>query len=221
VGSFGVVFTYMFTNESASSPTILRFLATGEIDTSPPPNDSPLWNTTDASRIFAPALAHSGLEALKFWEIIGRRFSIIYWICLADFGQVSAVNNEYADVSKSDLPGPFSYPATNNIFVNQSLYQNYLEYLQSDQFPFNWAGENQFANLTKTLDEPLQPSDEMFLQSYSCQHLQVKTAISFVIAVISADYPFLIVGHLLVVWIASKLEKRQRDSKKRFAFSRY
>ena len=92
----------------------------------------------------------------------------MYWLYLADLGQVSAINNDYANVSQSAAPVSIVYPATNNIFINQSLYQNYLKYMQIGQFPFNWPGENPFAHFSKTLNQPLQPIDIMILQSYSC-----------------------------------------------------
>ena len=192
---------------------MLRFLVTGEMDISPPPNNWEIWNTTNASRILAPAMAYSGLGGQKFYEIIGRTVSIMYWLYLADFGQVSAINNQYADVSDSDLPAPRVYPATNNIFVNLSLYQNYLKYIKSGQYPFNLEGENPFAHFSETLDQPFQLSDTMFLQSYSCQQLKLKTAISFLIAIVSSDFPFLVLAYSLVIWVASKLEKRKGYSR--------
>ncbi len=220
-GSFNLQFTYVLGNQSTSNSTYstwLRFLATGEMDTSSPFNSV---NNTNTSRILAPAMAHSGLTAPEFWELIGRFFSILYWLYLADLGQVSAINNDYADVFQSYAPASIVYSATNNIFVNQSLYQNYLKYMQIGQFPFNWAGENPFAHFSETLEQPLQPTPTMFLQSYSCQQLQLKSPISLFIFVIISDYPFLVGGYSLFIWVASQLEKRQRDSKTQFSFSRY
>ena len=223
MGSFGLIFTYLLANDTrnATNPTILRFLATGEMDDSPPPNSDGMWNITDASRILAPAMAYSGRNGPEFWEMIGRTFSILYWLYLADLGQVSAINNLYADVSQSSVPTPINPPATSNIFVNQSLYQNYLNYLQSGQFPFNWTGENPFANFSETLDQPLEPIDTTFLQSYTCQRLQLKTAISLLISIITSDYPFLVLEYTLVLLLASKLEKRRRESKTNLSFSSY
>jgi hypothetical protein len=218
--SFGLIFTYVLSNNSTSNaaqptPTILRFLATGEMDTSTPPNRKEIWDITNASRILAPAMKVSGLDGLKFWELIGRTFSMFYWLYLADFGQVSAIANRFSDVSRSDGQGSIVYPATNNIFVNQSLYQNYFEYIQGGQFPFNSKPLN---HLNESPVPPLQSMPVTFLQSYSCQRLELKSAISLLISIITADYPFLVLGYTLSMWVASKLEKRRRDSKTRFSF---
>jgi hypothetical protein len=103
-----------------------------------------------------------------------------------------------------------TYGDTYNIFMNETLYSNYLEYFSSSS---NYS--DYFLNLNAQLKSsftPLQPVETTFLQSYSCQQRQLKSGVSLLLALITADYPFIVGGFTLVIWLAATFwHQRQKD----------
>ena len=128
------------------------------------------------------------------WEYIGRYFYIHLWLQLSDLGQISFT----ADPANDTL---YAFSEADNIFVNQSLYENYLEWIG-----FNGSDFPPMAvNLTFT---PFLPVD---IESYICQQRQLKSAINLLISVIAADYPFIVGGYALIALVAGALQRRQNE----------
>jgi len=124
-----------------------------------------------------------------------------YWLQLADLGQISATDPN-VNTSDPDPNGPYS--PIHNVFVNESLYDNFVDYLNSIVINLQWN--------TSTFT-PLQPRNITFLQSYACQQRQLKSRVNLLISVLVADYAFIVGGYSLVVWIAGALQKRQKYGK--------
>lgn len=67
-------------------------------------------------------LALFGLNTNQnWWENVGRLFFILYWLHLSDLGQIS----------QSSIINDTPPSASSNIFVNESLYDNYITYIQT------------------------------------------------------------------------------------------
>ena len=135
-------------------------------------------------------------------EFVGRTIYVLYWLYLADLGQTAEMCNLTAT---HDIVNPA------NIFVNETLYRNYLVYYSNPStirfVPFTAEQE---ARLNSSF-RPFQPDDTTFLQTYSCQQRQSKSGLSLFLALIIADYPFIVGGFSLVIWLAATFwQKRQK-----------
>lgn len=133
------------------------------------------------------------------WEYIGRYFYMLFWLHVTDLGQIgpTPTDNTTYDFSEAE-----------NIFVNPTLYQNYLEFVlepypTSDRVKWN-----------SKLDpfSAMQPNGRTgFFQSYTCQQRQLKSPVNLIIYVITADYAFLVGGFSLIVFVAGLIQKRRKD----------
>src|ERR1700733_3452844 len=102
------------------APILVNFNSIGQLQQDP----------TELDAILAPLFMESNnFTSDEFWEYIGRTSFLLYWLLLADLGQISAVQTPTLD------------PTSSNIFVNETLYQNYLAYFEtqaaSDQLQVN------------------------------------------------------------------------------------
>lgn len=104
---------------------------------------------------------------------------------------------QISEVGQTDL--------TYNVFVNETLYHNYVEYFSNvSRLPKGFATSS---------FTPLQPIDTMVLQSYSCLQRQLKGGVSLLLALITADYPFIVGGLSLVLWVSAVFwQKRKKDA---------
>jgi len=125
------------------------------------------------------------------WEYIGRYVYLYFWLHVIDLGQISP--------TPTSDPTTYNFSASENIFANGALYQNYLN----------------FWNLNSTLDDyhPLNAVDTRFMQSYACQQRQLKPGLNLIISVIAADYAFLVGGYSLIIFVAGIIQKRSPSRK--------
>jgi hypothetical protein len=131
-------------------------------------------------------------------ELTLRLFYVLNWLYLADLGQIT----NYYEYS-------YIYGDMGNVFVNESLYLDYLGYFHTYPdaiWPYNASVEE-----LKSSFSPLQPVDTMIVQNYACQQRQLKGGVSLLTSVIIADYPFIVGGFTLVIWMASAFQKRQKE----------
>jgi hypothetical protein len=155
-------------------------------------------------------------QQFDFWRIINWLFVSIYWTILADLGQAAPTIYFPTPQGPYNFSSATDYPTTNNIFVNTTLYDIYASYLENTILPLlNSPGQ---AIPPVTTGTPITLPTMTFIQSYSCTRRQLKKGISFLIAVVVADYALIIGGYSLAILIAGTIQKyRRRDGK--FSFS--
>lgn len=183
------------TNTFAGSATVY-FNSIGQLvepQESSSDSDMSMQNLSD---ILAPEIQLVQYNSSEFWTYLRRSFVLLYWLLLADLGQISAVS----------FPGtPYLTsvdPSAGNIFVNATLYQDNLAYFSKTPY-FSY---NELSNLLPLPEfTPLQPVDTVFLQSYSCEQRRLKTGISLLISVVVADYALIVGGYSLVMFIAGMI----------------
>jgi hypothetical protein len=152
----------------------------------------------------------SGISFEEWYEVIGRTFYVLYWLYLADLGQVTTLITD----PSWNLTHPSLHNDTYNVFADEALYQNYLEFYSSppdSSVPYLSPTNRISGDTVNSSFSPLQPIDTMFLQSYSCQQRQLKSGVSLVLALIVADYPFIVGGFSLVIWVATFWQKRPNN----------
>ena len=182
--------------------TYITFLRNGSID----------WTQTAASdfdyanTLLAPAISSLPLQAgvkFDFWELTNWLFVSYYWIALADLGQISPV-------TVTNYPVQTLLPSTNNIFINQTIFDIYASYLRNTVAPLlnisahGWTPQD-FDPLNST--NRLQAIDMEFIRSYQCLERHLKAPISFVISLIVADHVLIMLPYSLIIWVAAAMQK--------------
>jgi len=199
----------------AQYPIPLVFLPTGELDLS-------LTNASDlqlANNILSPtvALLNKFQPTLDIWKLLNWIFVSFYWTILADFGQVAPTTFYYlSDVSETgsvsivNLTAPTVYPPTNNIFVNESLFEIYESYLRNELLlalaPSLFVPP--FAPLNST--NRLEPKDVEFVQNYSCWKRAWKSFwLDAVVSVLVAQYSLFFGTFSFFLLVAAWFHRRQ------------
>jgi len=192
----------------------IAFLPTGQVDmTLTSPSDLAAANQLLAPTIqlvnqFATA---SNLQDFDFWVLISWIFVSHYWITLLDFGQLAPSTFTYNETTGAiESYAPIRYPSTNNIFVNQTLFEIYSAYLHNVIIPLFEYGDvfpSEFSQLSDT--NQLTGRNLSLEILYSCTDLQLKTPGDLVISVLVADWAFISTFYALILLGGGWLEKNK------------
>jgi hypothetical protein len=187
-------------NALTENVTYLNFFANGSVDTT----RTSLIDLNNIESLFLPAvtkLASQTTQTYDFWTLINWLYVSYYWTVLFDLGQdVPTINNT-----------PFS--PTNNIFINQTLFDIYASYMRGTIYPI--------LNATSPLDpipefqslgngNYLKAEARHFIQGYNCLERRIKAPMSLIIAVIVADYALIMSAYKAVIMFARFIETRKR-----------
>jgi hypothetical protein len=144
------------------------------------------------------------LLRLFIWMFVSQ-----FWITLYDVGQIVPVNS---------LNGK-SLPSTNNIFINDTLFQIHSSYLINNVIPAfstylptnltNFTNPPKFLPLNET--NRLQPVDTSLFINYSCSERRIKGLFSVLISVFTADYAVIVSAYGAFMFIASAIQKRRDE----------
>jgi hypothetical protein len=194
-GSWVLQVTYE--NQTAVEYTALQigFLPNGQIDPRTPASD-----LNDANRILAPVNASIAAGALRanitidFWELINWMFVSQYWTGLLDFGQIE--------------------PVESNIFINETLFTQYRDYLHSTILPLLDLGLPSFNPLSST--NQLTANDTTLEVLYFCSDKSLKDATGLVISLIVADWAMIATAYALIrlLWKVRRM-RQQMDHQER------
>jgi hypothetical protein len=194
----------------------VSFLPNGSVDTTATSDQSFVVEVLLGAQEALLARTNVTVDILKFVNWI---FVSIYWTMLFDLGQTSPKIYQYG--GDPTLPDdPISFPTTNNIFINPSLFEIYYSYLNNTVLPI-LAGTN---NLTAAdidipwFDSPsalnhLNDSTTTFIRDFSCKARQFKKPLEALVQVILADYALIHFPLGIAVWFAVAIQKgvRRRD----------
>lgn len=159
------------------------------------------------NKLLAPTMAYLQVTPLQFWEVVNWLFVTFYWTILADLGQAVPttypidLNGEYV------FSSPSTYLPTNNIFINETLYQIYSSFLHP-------TGD--VPSLNRTIGAGL--PNMTFIKSYSCTQRQLKSPINFIISVAVANYALIMGGYSFAILIAGSIQKHRRKDGKLLLF---
>lgn len=193
-GSWFLDLQLTFRNESTPRSNPIYFLPTMGVDSA---------QTTDFATInqfFSPTIQALNKESatlagiqVNIWELLNWVFVTQYWSLLYDVGQVNPTL--YQKIG--ELPVTFilnEYTDTNNIFVNNTLFEIYGDYFKTTILPllnvsFGDGSTIDFQPLNST--NHLEPANVVYDLAYWCTQTELKTPLSLVISLIVADYTFL------------------------------
>jgi hypothetical protein len=153
----------------------------------------------------------SGDSSFDIWKLFNWMIVVVHWSLLANLGQIAPTAY---DTTIPNDPQPVPFPPTNNIFINQSLFEIYSGYSNSTLEPL-------FAEIGFTPPPPvllddqnrLMPVETTLLRSYTCTQRQPKGPISLIISVISADYALIVGAYTITLYIAGRIQKRKDAGK--------
>jgi hypothetical protein len=190
------------------------FLPTGEIDVTRTKASDYLL----ANNILRPTitLLQAAVGAnFDIWKLLNWLFISFYWTILADLGQVAPTTYDLAGFIEGSPVGvantsqpQTSFPATNNIFVNETLFNIYQSYLRDTLLPL-YPGFSVPSFNSPSSRNQLQPVETAFIRSYSCLERQWKGVLSAIISVIVADYALFFGPYHFYMWLAGWLRKRR------------
>ena len=194
----------------AAQPIPISFLPTGEIDRVHTLNNN-LNNVTETLAPTAKLLAGIiGTDNDALLKLFNWLFVSYYWVFLADFGQAAPsvyaqYDTNYASIAK--------YPSTNNIFANQTLFQNYYSYMETVILSILHLNQS-LPEFQPVVDvNQLQPMEVYFLRNYSCVKRELKGWVSCTISVIVADYTLIVGMYEIVAFILGWIYSRKDMSK--------
>jgi hypothetical protein len=147
---------------------------------------------------------------LNFW------FMSYHWLMLLDFG-LDAPTVFIGDPAQSipDFSQPIVYLPTNNLFVNDSLFQIYSSYIHNTLVPLVQQTDPaynipEFSPLTK--DNHFQPFNTTLFRSYPCTERQLKGWGSVVVAVLAASYAILAGSYTVLISVLGWYQCRKDES---------
>lgn len=191
----------------------ISFLPTGEIDYGHTlQEDVDTANTLLTPTIILYELI-TGDASNDIWKFINFQIVSLYWLFLYDFGQI--VPTIYSNYTATGFPvftNPLSYSSRNNIFVNDTLFEIFSSYLHNSIIPVinklgNRISPPEFLPLDS--NNTLHQIDQSLYKSYPCLQRRLKGWAALIVTILAADYPLVIGGYSLVIWIASWWQKRK------------
>jgi hypothetical protein len=154
-----------------------------------------------------------GVDVTIFWKLVNWIIVGYYWTILNDLGQISPTI--YAPIPPQPLPDWYqinfshatSLPSTNNIFLNETLFDIYSTFLSEIILPNFHLRSPEFLSISSK--NQLQPRIVTFVRSYTCQVRQWKSVVEAVISVAASIYVFTVTPFTILVILASIVEKRR------------
>jgi hypothetical protein len=210
-----VVYTYQNDVQAKNIP--VTFLPTGEIDLMQTSFD----DLNLANTILAPTLQFMRTttkdETFDIWRFLNWIVVSYYWVFLADFGHVAPTSYPLTPEGRNDLFQPgFLYPSTNNLFINETLFEIYSTYLRTVILPFLQLSAPNLtlpAFLPTTDTNSLQPIDTAIIRSYTCLERHLKGWGSALISVLVADYALIGGPYAIILFVLGCIQKRKDESK--------
>ena len=179
-------------------------------------------NLTTANNLLAPTIQlmreATGDSTFDFWRFINWIYVTYYWGFLADIGLSAPTAYDFTNSTPpAAVPFPSAavpFPSTNNIFVNETLFQVYFEYYNSTILPILVA--QSFGQPPPVLlnDETrFEPIQKTLLRSYICSKRETKGPLSLIISVIAGGYALIVGAYKVVLIITGWWQKRKDDGK--------
>jgi hypothetical protein len=154
-------------------------------------------------------------DALKLFNWIVVSY---YWLFLYDFGQLAPLQYNLTVGIIPNFTQPYVFPSTNNIFVNETLFDIYSSYLRHTLFPYLNAFESMIGAPNLVLPDfmPLSPNNTLqkinmtLLRSYSCLERQLFGWGTVFVSIFVADYAFITGAYMTIMFIAGWWKTRGR-----------
>jgi hypothetical protein len=215
-GDYWVLYVAYSQQQSPQNETLIpiAFLPSGEMDMT---HTSP-EQLTAANKLLAPTIQlmreTTGDSTFDFWRFINWIYVTYYWGLLADIGLSAPTAYDFTNYSNLNYPAAVPFPSTNNIFVNETLFQVYFEYYNSTILPIIVAqsgGPPQPPPVLLNDETRFEPIQKTLLRSYICSQRERKEALSLIISVIAGGYALIVGAYKVVLILMGWWQKRKDD----------
>lgn len=202
-------------NLQQSEIKVVCFLPTGALDL----NKTDKYDLENANNILNQTglVTIGGVYTTGLWELINWIFVSKYWLTLYDTGQLFSVTYQITDNGLLNFSNPFISDDTYNIFVNDTLFQNYSSHLAERIFPHlvgNVVGPNATVEFLPLDDiNRLHPANTSIFRTYTCTKRQLKGWFSLLVSVFAADYALVGGAYSIFMFIAGTIQRRTNSSK--------
>lgn len=154
-----------------------------------------------------------GINNLDIWKLINWLIVSFYWTVLADVGQINpttyAPNSNLVSDLSVNLTAATLQPFSNNIFINNTLFQIYSEYLINTVLPLVRLPIPPTSTFILNDPNRQQGWEMTIFQSYSCMVRELKSPLAFIVSVGAADYAFIKAAYSIFMLVAAWLQKRK------------
>ena len=184
-----------------------------------------MTNLTRANNLFAPTIRallttanQVGLESIDLWQLINWMFVTQYWTLLYDFGEIQPTIYKRNDTIPRVFI-PYVFPETNNIFINETLFEIYARYFRDTVIPLltgMYQPDLTFQPLGA--NNRLRSTAVAFDMAYYCIESELKSPLSLVIALLVADLSMFQTAYTVIKGIVGSWQKKKnpKDGASRF-----
>jgi len=165
-----------------------------------------------ADTLLAPTIAYLETVKVDMWTLMCWLFVSYYWTVLDDLGQISPTTYiPLHDWASANFSQAIVHPTTNNIFVNETLFDVFGQYLKSTILPLLQYHIGDFSPLSA--ENSLEPSPTTFLRIYNCTERRLKATVSWFYSVFTAVWSIMAVLFLIVTLTSSAYAHRHLNEK--------
>lgn len=201
----------VFDNQTGFYGDRIYFTTNGEIDLT---RTNP-GNLTDANTALRLVQANLNTKAsplnvqVDFWRLLNWIYVVQYWTLLYDLGQVQPTLYQHNGTAPNNYH-PYRFEATNNVFINGSLFQIYNDYFQNTILPLLGIPNAKLPILTPTPANGFAPLNATFQMGYLCTITQPKHWLTLLIAVAVGDYTILHSMYFVMMFFITKWHQNKK-----------
>jgi len=213
--SWVLLFRYTRNNETTDTTIPIFFLPTGAIDNT---RTSELALST-IETILAPSLRLLNQTAIQqgvdvdFWKLVNFIFIGYHWLMLANLGQISPTI--YAPILFPPAPEWYrvnftnvkSYTPINNIFINETLFEIYTNFLRDTILPLLNYSSPRFAPLGD--GNTLQMEQTTFIKSYDCQVRTLRSPVVAMFLIVTTVVVFITGPYAFVTNVFARIQRHK------------
>ena len=161
--------------------------------------------------LLAPTISYVGLltgnPEFDIWKLFSWLFVSYYWTFLNDFGQISPTTYiPMRDWATANFSQPTFYPSTNNIFINETLFETYSSYMNDTILPLLNYSLGAFSPLAA--ENRLNAYPTTFLREYNCMERHLKAPINLMFSVFTVVFAFISGLYTLIMCFSARHYKK-------------
>jgi hypothetical protein len=171
-------------------------------------------------KVFNQTATQQGVD-VDFWKLVNFIFVGYHWLMLANLGQITPTI--YAPIPFPPAPEWYrvnftevkSYTPINNIFINETLFEIYTNFLRDPVLPLLNYPSPKFAPLGD--GNSLQMVTTTFIKSYDCQVRTLRSPVVAMFLILTTVGVFITGPYALVTTVAARIQ-RGKPGRRSFLF---
>ena len=171
-----------------------------------------------AETLLAPTISYianvTESHTFDLLKLLNFCFVSDYWLSLMRFGQIAPATYNFTSRGFPIFTEPKYFQPTNNIFVNNTLFQIYSSILRNDIVPlllFAWPEASLPPFLPLDENNYLQPAPAIIFRTYTCYERHLRGWFDATISVLVVNYALLGGAYKIFIFFAGWFHKRRED----------